>query len=159
MDPKERASVAVREFHGRIHGDHISGHTRCIRTSLNPNTIKLYALQPRFKLDQDPFRRTTKRIKGTYDSKSNLDYDLGLHGPASTPENKREDSEEKEEPNNKGKEIVASRVSLLMIFGLEEAFFFDDIDLILPSFVGLVAVVVGVVELAGTGEAARGGLP
>ena len=45
MDPKKCARVPMREFHGRIHGNHIGGHIRGIRTSLNPELIKLYALQ------------------------------------------------------------------------------------------------------------------
>lgn len=84
---------------------------------------------------------------------ANLDENLGLHRPTSTPEDEREEGEEKEEAKNKGKEIVSTREATVAVFSLEKAFFLDDID-VLPWLLGLAVVV----DLAGTGEAAGGGL-
>lgn len=64
MDPKECAGVAISEFHGGIHGDHISGHSRGIGTSLNSDMVEFYALPKKckkkkelenWKIDGDPF--------------------------------------------------------------------------------------------------------
>lgn len=45
MDPKKCARVAECEFHAGVHGNHISSHSRKIRTCLNLELLKLYALQ------------------------------------------------------------------------------------------------------------------
>lgn len=112
MDPKESASVAVGEFHSGIHGDHISGHSRGIGTSLNCDMVKFYA----------------------------LDDNIGFHGPTSTPEDESEEREEKEEAENKSEEIESTRESVVSFLRLEKAFFFNDID-VLPRLMVAALVV------------------
>lgn len=84
---------------------------------------------------------------------TNLDGDMGFHGSTSTPEDEREEREEEEETENKSEEIESTGESVVAILGLEKAFFFDDIDVVLPGFVVGVGATV---HLAGTGEAAGG---
>jgi len=45
MDPKECSSVAISEFDGGIHGDHVGGYSAGIGTSLNSEMVKFYTLQ------------------------------------------------------------------------------------------------------------------
>lgn len=87
MDPKECSSVAISEFDGGIHGDHVGGYSAGIGTSLNSEMVKFYT----------------------------LDEDFGLHGSAGTPEDEREEREEKEEAEEEGEEIVSTRERMLAI--------------------------------------------
>lgn len=78
---------------------------------------------------------------------------MGFHGPTSPPKDKREKSEQEKEAENKGKEIVTTRERTVMILIVKKTFFFNDID-VFPRF----GVTVVVVDFAGTGETARGGV-
>ena len=102
MDPKKCACVAVCEFQSGIQCDHIGGYPCCIRTCLDPNMIKLYA----------------------------LDVDLGLHGPTSPPKDKREEGEENQKPNNEREKVAPTWKPVMVIIPLKKPFFFNNIDLL-----------------------------
>lgn len=129
MDPEECARVAIREFDGGVHGDHVGGYSGGIRTSLDSEMVEF----------------------------DGLDVDSGLHGSASGPENEREEGEEKEEGEKEGEEIVSASEGAVAVLGLdlEKSLFFDDVD-VLPRFV--MGAVVVVVDFARSGEAAGGGV-
>lgn len=113
MDSEKCTSVAISEFHGGIHRDHVSGYSSGIGASLNSEMVEFYA----------------------------LDGDFGLHGSASTPEDEREEREENEEAKQKGEDIATARERTFAIFGLEKTLFFDYVD-VLPRFLVAVAMVV-----------------
>lgn len=98
--------------------------------------------------------------------KANHDGDLGFHRLTGTPENQREEGEEKEETENEGEEVTAAREALPALFGFKKTFFLDD-GALLPGLLALRRPTArGVVggDLARSGlqrarEPAGGGLP
>jgi len=84
-----------------------------------------------------------------------LDGDLGLHGSTSPPEDEREEGEEKQEPNNKGEKVAATREPIAAIITLEKAFLFNDIDL-LPGLQIVAVVLLGEARGGGVARVGRG---
>lgn len=130
MDPEECSGVAISEFHGGIHGDHVGGDAGGIGTRLNSEMVEFDA----------------------------LDEDIGLHGSAGAPEDEREEGEEEEEAENEGEEIVPARERAVAIFVLEKTLFFDDVDVLVPRQLvaaGVVVDLAGAGETAGGGVRVR----